>query len=85
MTSRRHHPLPFLPAIALALLAALPAGGAGTAAAATAARRAKPAADAPTTPMKAETFTGLELRGIGPAVTSGRIVDIAVHPTDRYT
>ena len=35
--------------------------------------------------LKADTFTGLELRGIGPAVTSGRVIDIAVHPTDRFT
>jgi photosystem II stability/assembly factor-like uncharacterized protein len=31
----------------------------------------------------AERWKGLELRGIGPAVTSGRIVDIAVDPTDK--
>jgi photosystem II stability/assembly factor-like uncharacterized protein len=30
----------------------------------------------------ADTWSGLALRGIGPAVTSGRIVDIAVDPTD---
>ena len=30
----------------------------------------------------ADTWSGLELRGIGPAVTSGRVVDIAVDPTD---
>ncbi len=35
--------------------------------------------------MKAETFTGLALRGIGPALNSGRIIDLAVHPTDRST
>jgi photosystem II stability/assembly factor-like uncharacterized protein len=35
--------------------------------------------------MKPETFTGLALRGIGPAVNSGRIIDLAVHPTDRAT
>jgi photosystem II stability/assembly factor-like uncharacterized protein len=29
-----------------------------------------------------ETFAGIELRSIGPAVTSGRIIDIAVDPTD---
>src|SRR6185436_13113076 len=39
----------------------------------------------PETKLKADTFSGLELRGIGPAVTSGRIADIAVHPTDRAT
>ena len=37
------------------------------------------------TRTKSETFAGLELRGIGPAVTSGRVVDIAVHPTDHAT
>lgn len=35
--------------------------------------------------FKADTFSGLSLRGIGPAVTSGRISDIAVHPTRRDT
>ncbi|MFQ5702106.1 MAG: WD40/YVTN/BNR-like repeat-containing protein, partial [Acidobacteriota bacterium] len=35
------------------------------------------------TPMKASTFTGLTLRGIGPAVTSGRISDLAVNPLDK--
>ena len=31
-------------------------------------------------PFSADTFAGLELRGIGPALTSGRVVDLAVHP-----
>lgn len=31
------------------------------------------------------TFSGLKLRCIGPALLSGRIVDIAVHPTDHST
>lgn len=31
--------------------------------------------------LSAPTFKGLELRSIGPAVASGRIADIAVHPT----
>jgi photosystem II stability/assembly factor-like uncharacterized protein len=35
--------------------------------------------------MKSGTFTGLGLRGIGPAVSSGRIGDIAVQPTDYHT
>ncbi|HXV74819.1 MAG TPA: hypothetical protein VD788_00755 [Candidatus Polarisedimenticolaceae bacterium] len=37
-------------------------------------------------PFKTSTFAGLAFRGIGPAVTSGRISDIAVDPTDpaRY-
>ncbi|MCP5051938.1 MAG: glycosyl hydrolase [bacterium] len=35
--------------------------------------------------LKAETFTGLKLRNIGPSVNSGRISDIAVHPGNRST
>jgi len=35
--------------------------------------------------LKAETFKGLELRGIGPALMSGRIADIAIHPKDAST
>ncbi len=42
----------------------------------------KPRAD---TRMKAETFQGLALRGIGPALMSGRIADLAIHPKDRAT
>src|SRR5947209_6422689 len=34
-------------------------------------------------PMSAATFAGLKLRSVGPAVTSGRVVAFAVHPTDR--
>ncbi|HUX07910.1 MAG TPA: glycosyl hydrolase [Acidobacteriota bacterium] len=33
--------------------------------------------------LTAETFSGLELRGIGPALMSGRISDIAMDPNDR--
>ncbi len=33
--------------------------------------------------MSAETFAGLELRGLGPAIASGRIGDVVVDPTDR--
>ncbi|MCP3982174.1 MAG: glycosyl hydrolase [bacterium] len=33
-------------------------------------------------PLASATFSGLKLREIGPALTSGRIGDIAVHPTD---
>ena len=40
---------------------------------------------APETRLLSDTFKGLELRGIGPAVTSGRVADIAVHPRDRAT
>ncbi|MEE8278977.1 MAG: glycosyl hydrolase [Thermoanaerobaculia bacterium] len=35
--------------------------------------------------LTAETFKGLELRGIGPALTSGRIADIAIHPENPST
>src|SRR4028119_723174 len=31
------------------------------------------------------TFSGLTLRGIGPAMPSGRIVDIAIDPRDKRT
>lgn len=36
-------------------------------------------------PMSANTFAGLELRGIGPALMSGRVADIAIHPSDQST
>ncbi|HEY3384691.1 MAG TPA: hypothetical protein VGK32_23260 [Vicinamibacterales bacterium] len=45
----------------------------------------KSAADAAKDPMTADTFSGLELRNIGPAVTSGRVIDIAVQPDRRTT
>ena len=38
---------------------------------------------APSKPMSAQTFTGLSLRSIGPAVTSGRVVGFAVDPANR--
>src|SRR5271165_6777963 len=34
-------------------------------------------------PFSAATFGGLKMRLVGPAVTSGRIADFAVHPQDR--
>src|SRR5207237_10175135 len=37
----------------------------------------------PPEPMSAATFSGLTLRSLGPAVTSGRVVAFAVHPNDR--
>ncbi len=37
----------------------------------------------PVTPTSAETFAGLKFRGIGPALMSGRIGDLAVDPADR--
>jgi hypothetical protein len=33
--------------------------------------------------MSADTFSGLKLRSIGPAVASGRVVGFAVHPNNR--
>jgi photosystem II stability/assembly factor-like uncharacterized protein len=44
--------------------------------------------EARTTPesrLKADTFSGLVLRGIGPAVASGRIGDLAIDPSDPNT
>jgi len=35
--------------------------------------------------LKASTFAGLELRNIGPAMMSGRISDIVIHPEDEST
>jgi len=35
--------------------------------------------------LKTATFAGLKFRGIGPAVNSGRISDLAVHPKDKST
>ncbi|HEX9007620.1 MAG TPA: glycosyl hydrolase, partial [Bacteroidota bacterium] len=37
----------------------------------------------PDSVMSAATFQGLKFRSIGPALTSGRVVDFAVDPTDR--
>jgi photosystem II stability/assembly factor-like uncharacterized protein len=37
----------------------------------------------PSDPMSASTFSGLRLRSIGPAFTSGRVTSIAVDPTDH--
>jgi photosystem II stability/assembly factor-like uncharacterized protein len=37
------------------------------------------------TKMQAATFEGLAFRNIGPAITSGRISDVAVHPTHKDT
>src|SRR5690242_14813941 len=43
-----------------------------------------PAADpAGASPLTADAVRGLELRGIGPALTPGRVGDIAVDPRDR--
>jgi photosystem II stability/assembly factor-like uncharacterized protein len=50
-----------------------------------AARRGPDKKSAEASKFKAETFTGLAFRGIGPAFNSGRIVDVVVHPNDRGT
>lgn len=52
-------------------------------AAATPAAKTKPADDSPK--VESKTFSGLELRNIGPALPSGRIIDIAVDPRDSRT
>ena len=50
-----------------------------------AAKKSKDDEDADGSRMKATTFKGLELRGIGPALMSGRVADIAIHPDDQST
>jgi photosystem II stability/assembly factor-like uncharacterized protein len=57
--------------LTVALIIALPAPGG--------------AEDSPRPGLNEHTFKGLEWRGIGPALMSGRIADIAVDPTDRST
>ena len=58
--------------LVLVTLAPLPAHAGRT--------KASKAKEAPKYPVTAELLSGLALRGIGPAVTSGRITDIAVVP-----
>ena len=41
--------------------------------------------ESPKSAYSEKTFSGLELRDIGPAMTSGRIVDLAVDPRDSRT
>ncbi|MGH9465476.1 MAG: WD40/YVTN/BNR-like repeat-containing protein [Thermoanaerobaculia bacterium] len=62
--------------LAALLLCALPA---------TAADKKKGEEEEPEPLLSAGTFGGLELRGLGPAISSGRIVDLAIHPSDRRT
>ena len=40
-------------------------------------------ADKPESRLNAETFRGLALRNIGPALKSGRIADLVIHPADE--
>jgi photosystem II stability/assembly factor-like uncharacterized protein len=46
---------------------------------------AEAAAEKETARWSAETFAGLKLRSIGPALMSGRIAHIAIHPSDQST
>jgi len=46
-------------------------------------KRADVAEDKPNDPMSTETFDALKFRSIGPAVTSGRVGDFAIHPHDK--
>ncbi len=75
--------------LALLLLASAPAHAAKAAKAPKDSKDSKSKDSAPKTHadslLSADTFSGLELRGIGPAVTSGRISDIAIDPSDENT
>ncbi len=42
-------------------------------------------ADEPAPPMSAKTFAGMGLRSIGPALMSGRVSDLEIHPNDQST
>jgi photosystem II stability/assembly factor-like uncharacterized protein len=64
-----NNPLPSLLSACLALFAVLPVYGADE-------EEVRPGLNEPT-------FAGLEWRGIGPALMSGRVADIAVDPVDR--
>jgi photosystem II stability/assembly factor-like uncharacterized protein len=66
-------------AVALAFAAAAPPAKS----AAPAAKAGEAGDEKPKGGWSADTWSGLALRGIGPALTSGRIVDIAVDPTDK--
>jgi photosystem II stability/assembly factor-like uncharacterized protein len=71
---------------AMPLRAQEPGGDDASEHAAGAADAGKSAADskkADSGPMKADTFAGLALRSIGPAMISGRIADLAVDPKDK--
>ncbi len=46
-------------------------------------RQAAPAGDKPAASFSDDMFSGLKVRNIGPAFTSGRIADIAIHPQDE--
>ncbi len=48
-------------------------------------KKATPETDKPKSALNDGTFAGLKWRNIGPAFTSGRIADIAIHPQDENT
>ncbi len=81
--------LPLL--LALSLAAPLPIAAQEKAAKPVSASKAAPGKDAkaasekPKDPYSAETFAGLALRDLGPALTSGRIGDLAVDPIRKGT
>ena len=69
-------------AIAFSIVAALTLAPSGSA---QQQRSRAPAAQVDTTrksEFSAETFSGLRARSIGPAMTSGRVMSIAVHPSN---
>ena len=70
---------------ALAALLLLPAVDAGAATPAKAKDKDSAAKKEQKELLSADTFSGLTLRGIGPALTSGRVIDLAVHPTRPST
>src|SRR5947209_5352585 len=45
----------------------------------------QPPRDTANVRLTSSTLAGLKLRSIGPALTSGRIADVAVDPTDKST
>ena len=65
---------------ALCLLLALPAAGG-----AAARRKEKVEEPKEKSRLEAETFEGLKLQSIGPAMISGRITDFAIHPEEPAT
>jgi photosystem II stability/assembly factor-like uncharacterized protein len=69
-----------LVAVRLALAVAVLAPWA-TAPAASAAPQSPAAAKAAEGKFKSDTFTGLAFRSLGPALTSGRVIDFALHPS----
>ncbi len=73
-------PIPALASVVLVLALAL---ASGAAALDKAPKDKAPKKEEPKDPLSAGTFSGLKLRDLGPALTSGRIGDLAVDPRDR--